>query len=162
MKGGREGRVRRPELQATKVLNGGRRRSEGGGRGEQRSCSWESRDEGGLSPSFPSSPPPPPLSADSSASMQSEAMALVQVWIPSSCSCLAPPPSFFCKDERGNGVSLSHSPPPPLSMKEVKGGGAASPPVAESSDMLFCSNRRDAAGCAPCWDRAVVTDEGME
>lgn len=45
--------------------------------------------------------------------------------------------------------------------EEEECGEAASPAV-ESSDVLFCSARRDAACCAPCWARGVVTDEGTE
>lgn len=96
----------------------------------ERRCCWESGDnaeeeedkEEALPP-----PPPPPLSASSSEAMQSEAMALVQVWMLSSCSSLTPPPSLSCDEGWGGVDSLSLSPPlaappprTPLSVKEVK------------------------------------------
>lgn len=34
--------------------------------------------------------------------------------------------------------------------------------MVESSDVLFCSTRREATCCAACWPRGVVTDVGTE
>lgn len=62
----------------------------GGGGGGEHWCGWESGGKAGGEDEVLA--PLPPRSERSSERMQSEAMALVQVWMLSSCSSCAPAP----------------------------------------------------------------------
>lgn len=109
----------------------------GGGDGRGVGGADVEEDEGAL-------PPPPPRSTHSG-SRQSEAMALVQVWMLSSCSCLTPP---TCR-------------PRSAAQEEEEEEEEGSPPTG-SSDALFCRNSPEADAGAPCWPSGALPDVGME